>query len=115
MTCSEECRRKRRNRLASIRSDKRINESNLVDADITLERLYERDKGICHLCGTECNYNDNIITSEGHFIAGETYPSIDHVIPISKGGKHSWENVKLAHHKCNTNKRDNDIRNISRH
>ena len=25
-----------------------------------------------------------------------------HVIPISKGGMHSWDNVKLAHHYCNT-------------
>lgn len=102
VTCSSECRRKRRNRRASIRSDKRINESNLIDADITLERLYEIDNGICYLCGTECSYNDKTITSEGYFIAGETYPSIDHVKPLSKGGKHSWNNVKLAHHRCNT-------------
>jgi 5-methylcytosine-specific restriction endonuclease McrA len=102
VTCSDECRRKRRNHLASIRSDKRINESNLIDTDITLERLYERDNGICYLCGTECSYNDKTITSEGYFIAGETYPSIDHVKPLSKGGKHSWNNVKLAHHRCNT-------------
>lgn len=102
VTCSDKCRRKRRNRLASIRSDKRINESNLVDGDITLEKLYKIDDGICYLCGTECNYNDMTITSEGHFVAGKTYPSVEHVKPLSKGGKHSWDNVKLAHHRCNT-------------
>lgn len=102
VTCSDECRRKRRNRLSSIRSDKRINESNLIDADITLERLYEVDNGICYLCGTECNYDDITITDEGYYIAGKTYPSVDHVKPLSKGGKHAWNNVKLAHHRCNT-------------
>ena len=106
MTCSDECRRKRGNRLSSIRSDKRINESNLIDKDITLERLYERDNGICYLCGTKCNYDDISITDEGYYIAGKTYPSIDHVNPLSKGGKHSWDNVKLAHYRCNTLKSD---------
>jgi len=28
-------------------------------------------------------------------------PSIDHVIPISHGGAHSWDNVQLAHVVCN--------------
>ena len=110
VTCSDECRRKRRNRLASIRSDKRINESNLIDADITLEKLYKRDKGICYLCGTECDYDDITITDEGYYIAGKTYPSIDHVKPLSKGGKHAWNNVKLAHHWCNSQKSDNIIK-----
>lgn len=106
VTCSDECRRKRRNRLSSIRSDKRINESNLIDKDITLERLYERDNGICYLCGTKCNYDDISITDEGYYIAGKTYPSIEHVYPLSKGGRHSWDNVKLAHYRCNTLKSD---------
>lgn len=106
VTCSDECRRKRHNRLSSIRSDKRINESNLIDKDITLESLYDRDNGICYLCGTKCNYDDISITDEGYYIAGKTYPSIDHVNPLSKGGKHSWDNVKLAHYRCNTLKSD---------
>lgn len=28
------------------------------------------------------------------------------VVPISRGGRHSWNNVKLAHRLCNTVKRD---------
>ncbi|MDT2396282.1 HNH endonuclease [Enterococcus avium] len=31
---------------------------------------------------------------------------MDHVIPISKGGTHSWDNVRLAHRHCNAIKRD---------
>lgn len=37
---------------------------------------------------------------------GPKYPSIDHIIPISKGGAHTWENVQVAHFECNPNKRD---------
>ena len=39
-----------------------------------------------------------------YFIVGKKYPSIDHVIPLSKGGTHSWDNVKLAHFSCNSAK-----------
>lgn len=106
LTCSQKCSRRRSNRLSKIHEGKRINKDNLVDKDITLEKLYKRDKGMCYLCGYECNTNDIKVTDEGHYIVGETYPSIEHVKPLSKGGKHSWDNVKLAHHSCNTYKRD---------
>ena len=32
------------------------------------------------------------------------YPTMDHIIPISKGGGHTWENVQVAHRVCNLNK-----------
>lgn len=90
--CSDECGR----RLANRRKDKRITKDKMIDKDITLGKLYERDNGICHLCGGLCDWNDepNHIDSK--------YPSIDHLIPIANGGEHSWENVKLAHWYCNT-------------
>lgn len=102
LTCSDACSRRRQNRM----DDKRINESNLVDRDITLLRLYKRDKGICYICNEPCDYDDKQITGEGHFVAGEAYPSIDHIIPLARGGKHAWDNVKLAHHRCNSDKTD---------
>ena len=40
------------------------------------------------------------------FICGNNYPTIDHVIPLAKGGMHSWDNVRLAHHNCNSIKGD---------
>ena len=30
--------------------------------------------------------------------------SLDHIIPLSKGGKHSKDNVQLAHFSCNSKK-----------
>ena len=66
----------------------------------SLHKLYKRDKGICYICGNKCDYED--YTYRGNtFIAGNYYPSIDHIIPISKGGTDEWNNLKLAHFKCN--------------
>lgn len=109
LTCSSRCSRKRGNRLSRMYSRGRLNKDNIVDDDITLERLYKRDEGVCHLCGGGCNYDDATITDEGYYVVGKTHPSIDHVKPISKGGKHSWDNVKLACFYCNTIKSDNAI------
>ena len=103
--CSVKCANKVSN---SICKDKRIKKKKavIIDRGITLEKLYERDKGICWLCGCQCDWKDYEITPDGAFVVGKNYPSEDHVVPLSKGGLHSWDNVKLAHHYCNTIKRD---------
>lgn len=105
LTCSKECSRLRENRLKRHHKEKRYNETNLIDKDITVRALYKRDNGICYICGGECDFDDRQST-DGHFICGPTYPSIDHVIPIARGGMHAWYNVKLAHHLCNAKKSD---------
>lgn len=107
--CSEECGKKMQNRNKDIHRRHKIRENGKVDSDITLPKLFENYKGICSICGDKCNYDDYIETKEGHFIAGDEYPSIDHIIPIAKGGTHTWNNVQLAHRKCNTIKRDGFI------
>lgn len=99
--CSDKCRKKFLNK----KSDKRITRNGKADYTITLEKLYKRDKGICYLCKGKCDYED--YTYQGNtFIAGNYYPSIDHVIAIANGGLHKWDNVMLAHRICNTLKRD---------
>ncbi|MBO7726942.1 MAG: HNH endonuclease [Oscillospiraceae bacterium] len=82
---------------------KRIPKDQIVDTDITVKALYERDGGICYLCGKPCDFND--IDKERHAI-GSNYPTVDHVIPVTRGGMHSWDNVKLAHLSCNSAKHD---------
>lgn len=100
--CSEECTRKVMNR----KGDRRIRHMRKVDKSISLKKLYLRDGGKCWICGDKCDFNDCRHDENGNFIVGSMYPSIDHVYPISKGGAHSWDNVKLAHHYCNTLKND---------
>ena len=107
--CSIECSNKRNNRIKEINKRKRLRENGKVNWDISLSKLIKRDKNICHICGEKCNKKDYIIDEDNNFIVGKSYPSIDHVIPVSKGGTHTWDNVKLAHHYCNTIKSDNEV------
>lgn len=78
------------------------------DWTITLKKLYEKDNGICYICGQKCDFEDFKIV-DGTVICGDMYPSIDHVIPASKGGTHTWDNVRLAHRKCNYVKNDDIV------
>lgn len=98
--CSKECASKAANAAHEARRRVRIKAS-LVDNDITLAGLYERDGGVCWVCGLACSWAD-AVTIDDTFIAGGLYPSIDHVVALSDGGVHSWENVKLAHRRCNS-------------
>ena len=105
--CGDKCRKKAHNK--SKEWNRRIMlDKQMVDRDISLERLYQRDGGICYLCGNVCDWNDKK-TVDGTIICGDNYPSIEHVIPLSKNGKHSWANVRLACRKCNSYKGDRII------
>ena len=101
--CSRECLTANNNSRHKDRRLKRI--KNVRREGIDLKKLYLRDKGVCWLCRTSCDWNDYKITEKA-FVAGENYPSIDHVVPLSKGGSHTWDNVRLAHRGCNRIKRD---------
>lgn len=50
-----------------------------------VEKLLERDGDLCYLCDQPLD--------------GER--SIDHVVPLVKGGKDNMSNYRLAHHRCN--------------
>lgn len=51
--------------------------------------VYKRDKGICSLC---------------HRPVKKAEMSLDHIIPLSKGGEHSYKNICLTHLGCNIRK-----------
>lgn len=78
--------------------DIRIYRNGRPDLSITLERLYVRDKGYCRGCGRHLEFVEDY-NSDG-------YPSIDHIVPIAKGGTHTWDNVQLMCRGCNWRKRD---------
>lgn len=69
------------------------------DKTITLRALIARDNGVCQICGKQTDDSD---ITNGHI--GRMYPTLDHIIPLSKGGSHTWDNVQLAHMHCNAGK-----------
>ena len=71
------------------------------DDSITLEAVRQRDRDICQICGNPIDIKD---IKNGHI--RRLYPTVDHIIPLSKGGSHTWDNVQLAHMCCNAGKRD---------
>lgn len=103
--CSSECSKKYENQKA----DKRIPKDQRIDK-ISLKRLYKRDNGICYLCGEICDLGDWRTSTKGNSYPGDKYPTIEHVIPISKGGLDAWDNVRLACWKCNLDKADGIIK-----
>ena len=57
--------------------------------EVDYNKILERDNYMCHIC------NKPVEPQDVHF---------DHVVPLSKGGAHSMENVKVAHSACNLRK-----------
>ena len=70
------------------------------ETGITLKKLVARDGLTCALCGELCDWNDRDYSK----YCGPLYPSIDHIIPMAKGGGHTWANVQVAHIICNSKK-----------
>lgn len=61
-------------------------------------KVFERDHWTCHICGKPIPW--------GTALCAPLSPTLDHVWPMSKGGPHSYENVKAAHFICNSIKSD---------
>lgn len=60
---------------------------------LTRRAVFGRDHGSCGYCGGTAN-------------------TIDHVLPRSRGGRHVWENVVAACHRCNHLKADRTVEEL---
>ena len=56
---------------------------------VSYAEVIRRGNGLCGIC-------------KEAVAAGEE--SLDHIIPLSKGGEHVYENCQLAHRRCNSSK-----------
>jgi len=75
-------------------------------SSISPSRLYARDGSICHICIQMTDHPSvwSIWKDKKEWLPNA--PTVDHIIPLAKGGKHDWGNVALAHWRCNSLKSD---------
>ncbi len=57
-----------------------------VAEKIVRDEIYQRDSGKCHICGKHVSAQDF---------------HLDHLVPLSRGGTHTRDNIALAHPFCN--------------
>jgi ribosomal protein S27AE len=95
--CSRTCR-------DAVASTKRYDLMRASEGDyIPLRKVYERDHGRCYICKRKTDWNDFHFVN-GQKVVGKRYPTRDHVIALHNGGTHTWNNVRLACHYCNSKK-----------
>ena len=54
---------------------------------VSIKKIYIRDKGMCGICKKKLSM---------------AQVTIDHILPLSKGGTHEPKNVRVAHFSCNS-------------
>ncbi len=108
--CSRECRdEKKRRKCRAMHKGRKDTHRHRAkkygceyDPGVTLKKLVARDGLECKICGQMCDWDDHSWSK----YSGPLYPSIDHIVPMSKGGGHIWENVRVTHIICNSEKGD---------
>lgn len=72
--------------------------SNALVEMFTRKEIFDRDGWQCHICRTEIDPE----VAYPHPLSA----SLDHVVPLIRGGAHSRANVAAAHFTCNSSKKD---------
>jgi 5-methylcytosine-specific restriction endonuclease McrA len=67
------------------------------DPAVTRLAVMERDGWMCQICGEAI-----LPTLVWMNNADREFGTIDHIIPISEKGDHTWDNVQAAHFWCNS-------------
>lgn len=70
-----------------------------ADAGISIHSLRARHGDSCPYCGTGMSFE---AVSKGEYVPMRA--TIEHVIPVSRGGAHTWDNTILCCWRCNIRK-----------
>lgn len=93
--CGDSCTRRARKHIGNAQRRMRVPDQM---EPISRADVYARDGWVCQLCGEpvdpEREYPDPMAAS------------LDHVVPLSRGGTHESTNLQLAHLGCNARARD---------
>lgn len=91
--CSDDCRQQA---LGIRQVKRRVWAHEVAYEPISRNTLGERDEWICQICDDPI---DTALAWPDPFSA-----SIDHIIPLSRGGSHLYSNVQITHLRCNLKK-----------
>ncbi|WP_405943184.1 HNH endonuclease [Streptomyces sp. NBC_00207] len=92
--CSPRCGKR------ADKDKRRALERNAFVAPVNRAQVYERDHWTCQLC------REPVMRHE--VVPHPQAPTLDHIVPLSRGGTHEPANVQLAHYRCNSIKSDGD-------
>lgn len=101
--CSDKCSTKHTKRVA--KAVRRAREKAVEYENVNPFAVFDRDKWRCKLCGIKTPKK-----LRGQMV--DNAPELDHIIPLSQGGPHTYDNVQCACRKCNGNKSDKIIGQI---
>jgi hypothetical protein len=101
--CSSDCSKKAG--IRSSRISRKMLERKAFIEHVNPMKVFKRDNYKCKLCGC-----DTPLSLRGKHEPNS--PELDHIIPISKGGKHSYSNTQLLCRQCNQDKSDKIFPNI---
>lgn len=76
-----------------------------VDSKVTVARLRDIHGDSCCYCGVEMDFARG---RRGDGIA-KNRATLEHVHPLSRGGTHTFDNTKLACHRCNVSKNNKTV------
>lgn len=95
---NREYRKRNQEKCALWSSRKRARKNNAFVEDVHRDKLMEMYGGKCGICG------EPIPDDVDYF--HPLYMNVDHIVPLSKGGEHSYANCQPAHASCNIQKKD---------
>jgi 5-methylcytosine-specific restriction endonuclease McrA len=76
-------------RRSKSRANREKGAARVEGEDVSLDAIYDRDNAKCSVC-------------KRHVVREQA--SLEHVVPLSAGGAHTEENLRLAHRTCNSKK-----------
>lgn len=86
-------KRENKAKVAQIVANRRAITIGAFLEDVDRELVYNRDGRICGIC------KNVVLDFKNDF-------ELDHIIPLSRGGKHSYCNTQTSHSRCNHKKSD---------